>query len=72
MITKDYPIAAATAFTTIALEESTSEEVPKKFTFVYLSGLGADQEERTSIMFGKVKGKLSFQPLSASRGTFRA
>jgi hypothetical protein len=60
VITKDYPLSAARAFLEIKLEESTSEDVPKKFTFVYLSGLGADQEERTSIMFGKVKGKLSF------------
>lgn len=49
-LTHDWPIAAANAMA----------ELPKqgeKFTFVYISGEGADPTEKASQMFGRVKGR---------------
>ncbi|KAF7302737.1 ARM repeat-containing protein [Mycena chlorophos] len=46
-ITYDFPMAAAKAFGGLA----------EKFNFVYVSGEGADPEEKSSILFAKTKGK---------------
>ncbi|KIJ49850.1 hypothetical protein M422DRAFT_204432 [Sphaerobolus stellatus SS14] len=46
-ITYDYPVAAAKAFSSLA----------SSFNFVFVSGEGADQTERSSQIFGRVKGK---------------
>jgi len=46
-ITVDYPLAAAKAFATLG----------ENFNFVYVSGDGADMEEKSSAMFGRVKGR---------------
>lgn len=46
-ITIDYPIAAAKAF----------GGLDGKVNFVYMSGEGADMEEKSSFMFGKIKGR---------------
>ncbi|KAJ7070708.1 hypothetical protein C8F01DRAFT_975646 [Mycena amicta] len=47
-ITHDYPIAAVKAFSALSDD---------KFNFVYVSGEGADQEEKASRLFAKIKGR---------------
>lgn len=47
-ITYDYPLAAVRAFSNLA---------SSSFNFVYVSGEGADQTERSSQIFAKTKGK---------------
>lgn len=49
-ITHDYTLTAARAFQKLG-----SREEP--FTFVYISGEGADQSERSWTLFGKIKGR---------------
>ena len=46
-ITIDYPVAAATAFSGIG----------QHMNFVYMSGEGADMNEKSSFMFGRIKGR---------------
>ncbi|KAF2723534.1 hypothetical protein K431DRAFT_282977 [Polychaeton citri CBS 116435] len=46
-ITVDYPLVAAKTFS----------HLEKRFNFVYMSGEGADQSERSFMMFGRVKGR---------------
>ena len=46
-ITHDYPIAAAKAFSA----------VNSQINFVYISGEGADTQEKSSMLFGRVKGR---------------
>ncbi|KAK5122893.1 hypothetical protein LTR85_003458 [Meristemomyces frigidus] len=46
-ITVDYPLAAAKAFAGLG----------EHVNFVYMSGEGADMEEKASTMFGRVKGR---------------
>lgn len=46
-ITLDYPVAAANAFSTLG----------EKMNFVYMSGEGASSQEKSSMMFGRVKGR---------------
>lgn len=46
-ITVDYPVAAAKAFATIG----------DKMNFVYMSGEGAQQSEKSMMMFGRIKGR---------------
>lgn len=46
-ITVDYPAAAAKAFSTLG----------DKMNFVYMSGEGADTNEKTYMMFGRIKGR---------------
>jgi len=48
-ITHDYPLAAAKAFASLS---STG-----KFNFVYVSGEGADNTEKSMALFGKIKGR---------------
>ena len=46
-ITIDYPVAAAKAFSTLGVD----------MNFVYMSGEGADMNEKSSFLFGRVKGR---------------
>ena len=46
-ITVDYPVAAARALSTLG----------DKMNFVYMSGEGASSEEKSSMMFGRIKGR---------------
>jgi uncharacterized protein YbjT (DUF2867 family) len=46
-ITVDYPLVAAKAFSGLG----------SSMNFVYMSGEGADMEQKSSFMFGRVKGK---------------
>ena len=46
-ITLDYPVVAAKAFATLG----------EKMNFVYMSGEGADMSEKSSMMFGRIKGR---------------
>ena len=46
-ITLDYPCAAAKAFSTLG----------DKINFIYMSGEGASSTEKSSMMFGRVKGR---------------
>lgn len=46
-ITVDYPVAAAKAFSTLG----------DAMNFVYMSGEGAQTSEKSSMMFGRVKGR---------------
>lgn len=46
-ITLDYPFAAAKAFSTLG----------GKMNFVYMSGEGASSSEKSSMLFGRVKGR---------------
>ena len=50
-LTHDWPLAAAKAFGGI------SDLSGRRFNFVYVSGEGADQTQKTRTMFGRVKGK---------------
>jgi hypothetical protein len=57
VITHDYALSAARAFSSI-IPSSSSTSTPKKFVFAYLSGDGANQiPEKNWNMFGRVKGK---------------
>lgn len=56
-ITVDYPVAAAKAFSTLG----------DKMNFVYMSGEGANSEEKSSMMFGRVKGRAENAILALSR-----
>lgn len=56
-ITVDYPVAAAKAFATLG----------DKMNFVYMSGEGASTEEKSSFMFGRVKGRAENQILALSK-----
>lgn len=49
-LTHDWPIAAAKAFADLPTDQA-------KMKFVYISGEGADMEEKTSTMFGRIKGR---------------
>ncbi|KAF7303145.1 NAD(P)-bd-dom domain-containing protein [Mycena kentingensis (nom. inval.)] len=46
-ITYDYPTLAAKAFSSLS----------DRFNFIYVSGEGADQEEKAWTLFGKIKGR---------------
>jgi uncharacterized protein YbjT (DUF2867 family) len=56
-ITLDYPVAAAKAFSTLG----------EKMNFVYMSGEGASTEEKSSVMFGRVKGRAENAILALTR-----
>ncbi|KAI9786690.1 MAG: hypothetical protein M1839_006241 [Geoglossum umbratile] len=49
-ITHDFPLAAARAFATLPLPGG-------RFNFVYVSGEGADQTEKSMLLFGRIKGR---------------
>jgi hypothetical protein len=49
-ITHDYTLAAARAFQELGTPE-------KPFSFVFISGEGADQAENSWTLFGKIKGR---------------
>ncbi|KAI9762607.1 MAG: hypothetical protein M1840_001200 [Geoglossum simile] len=49
-ITHDFPLAAARAFATLPTPGG-------RFNFVYVSGEGADQTEKTFTLFGRIKGR---------------
>lgn len=53
-ITVDYPVAAAKAFSTLG----------DKMNFVYMSGEGAQTSEKSSMMFGRIKGRAENAMLS--------
>ncbi len=48
-ITIDYPVAAAKAFAGLGEKDN--------FNFVYMSGEGANMSEKSSFMFGRIKGR---------------
>lgn len=50
-LTHDWPLEAAKAF------GSAKDPSGKRFNFVYVSGEGADQTQKTRTMFGRIKGK---------------
>lgn len=56
-ITLDYPLAAAKAFSTLGDD----------INFVYMSGEGASSEEKSSMMFGRVKGRAENAVLALSK-----
>ena len=56
-ITIDYPVAAAKAFSTLG----------DKMNFVYMSGEGADTQEKSSFMFGRIKGQAENAMLALPR-----
>ena len=56
-ITLDYPVAAAKAFSTLG----------DRMNFVYMSGEGASSEEKSSMMFGRVKGRAENAILALSK-----
>lgn len=49
-LTHDFPLAALTAFNDAKIRGADGT-----FRFVYFSGEGADQEEKTRMLFGRVK-----------------
>lgn len=51
VLTVDYAVAAAQAFGSMHQQG----HAPGKFVFSYVSGEGADQEEKAWTMFGRVK-----------------
>lgn len=55
VLTKDYALAAAKALAPIGTAD-------KKFVFAFLSGQGADQQEKSRMMFGRIKGASSPSP----------
>lgn len=56
-ITLDYPCAAAKAFSTLG----------DKINFVYMSGEGASSTEKSSMMFGRIKGRAENAVLGLSQ-----
>ena len=56
-ITVDYPVAAAKAFSTLG----------DKMNFVYMSGEGAQSSEKSSLMFGRIKGRAENTILGLSK-----
>lgn len=57
-ITVEYPLAAATAFAGLG----------EKMNFVYISGEGADMQEKSWAMFGRIKGRAERMLLQAQSG----
>jgi len=58
-LTRDWPLAAAKAMADLP-------EQGEKFKFVYISGEGADPTEKSSQMFGRVKGRAEKNLLAAA------
>lgn len=56
-ITVDYPVAAAKAFSTLG----------DKMNFIYVSGEGAQTSEKSSMMYGRVKGRAENALLALSK-----
>lgn len=63
-ITHDYTLSAARAFKQLGTPE-------KPFSFVYISGEGADQAEKSWTLFGKVKGRTEKALAEMASDSFR-
>lgn len=61
-LTHDWPIAAAKAFADLPTDQ-------QKMKFVYISGEGADPEEKVSTMFGRIKGRTEKDLLATAAAT---
>ena len=60
-ITVDYPLAAAKAFADLSVGDGESKGASMKF--IYMSGEGADINEKARTMFGRIKGRAERQLL---------
>lgn len=63
-ITHDYTLSAARAFQQLGTPE-------KPFSFIYISGEGADQAENSWTLFGKIKGRTEKALAEMSTDSFK-
>lgn len=63
-ITYDYTVEAARAFAPLGTDA-------RPFRFVFVSGMGADQTQKSSTLFARVKGHAEADLVAAETGSFK-